>query len=74
MAPKCFACLKWDRLLWTDRLDILCLGRCSCRNQISLVSLSVICRGRMDISPVTQKEKEKNRFDGAAAEQSAIQC
>ena len=25
-----FACPEGDRLRWTDRLDIVCLGRCSC--------------------------------------------
>ena len=43
-------------LQWTDRLDTLRLGRCSCTNQVSSVSLSVLCRRRMDISPVTQKK------------------
>ena len=57
MAPECFACPEGDRLRWTDRLDIICLGRCSCTNQVSSVSLSVLCRQRMDISPVTQKKK-----------------
>ena len=58
MAPECFACLEGDRLRWTDRLDIICLGRCSCTNQVSSVSLSVLCRQRMHISPVTQKKKK----------------
>ena len=59
MAPECFACPEGDRLRWTDRLDIICLGRCSCTNQVSSVSLSVLCRQRMNISPVTQKKKKK---------------
>ena len=46
---------------WTDRLDIICLGRCSCTNQVSSVSLSVLCRQRMNISPVTQKKKKKKK-------------
>ena len=57
MAPKCFACPEGDRLRWTDRLDIICLGRCSNTNQVSSVSLSVFCRQTMNISPVTQKKK-----------------
>ena len=61
MAPKCFACPEQDCLQWTDRLDTLCLGRCSCTNQVSSVYLSVLCRWRMDISPVTQKNKGKKR-------------
>ena len=59
MAPECFACPEGDRLRWTDRLDIICLGRCSCTNQVSSVSLSVLCRQRMNISHVTQKQKKK---------------
>ena len=58
MAPKCFACPEGDRLQWTDRLDTLCLGRCSCTNQVSSVSLSVLCCRRMDISPVTPKKRK----------------
>ena len=61
MAPECFACPEGDRLRWTDRLDIICLGRCSCTNQVSSVSLSVLCCQRMDISPVTQKKKKKKK-------------
>ena len=60
MAPECFACPEGDRLRWTDRLDIICLGRCSCTNQVSSVSLSVLCCQRMNISPVTQKKKKKS--------------
>ena len=59
MAPECFACPEGDRLRWTDRLDIVCLGRCSCTNQVSSVSLSVLCRQTMNISPVTQTKKKK---------------
>ena len=61
MAPECFACPEGDRLRWTDRLDIICLGRCSCTNQVSSVSLSVLCRQRMNISPVTQRKKKKEK-------------
>ena len=53
MAPKCFACPEGDRLQWPDRSDTLCLGRCSSTNRVSAVSLSVLCRRRMDICPVT---------------------
>ena len=46
---------------WTERLDTLCLGRCSCTNQVSSVSLSVLCLRRMDISPVIQKKEGKKK-------------
>ena len=65
MAPECFACPEGDRLRWTDRLDIICLGRCSCTNQVSSVSVSVLCRQRMNISPVTQKKKKKKKRNRA---------
>ena len=61
MAPECFACPEGNRLRWSDRLDIICLGRCSCTNQVSSVSLSVLCRQRMNISPVTQQKKKKKK-------------
>ena len=47
--------------IWPDRLDIICLGRFSCTNQVTSVSLSVLCRQRMNISPVTQKKKKKKK-------------
>ena len=57
--PLFHTTLDGDCLRWTDRLDITCLDRCSCTNQVSSVSLSVLCCQRMDISPVTQKKKKK---------------
>ena len=66
MAPECFACPEGDRLRWTDRLDIICLGRCSCTNQVSSVSLSVLCHQRMNISPVTQKKKKKKKKNNSS--------
>ena len=59
--PVFHTTLVGDCLRWTDRLDITCLGRCSCTNQVSSVSLSVLCCQRMDISPVTQKKKKKKK-------------
>ena len=60
--PVFHTTLVGDCLRWTDRLDITCLGRCSCTNQVSSVSLSVLCCQRMDISPVTQKKKKKKQL------------
>ena len=68
MAPERFACPEGDRLRWTDRLDIVCLGRCSCTNQVSSVSLSVLCRQRMNISPVTHKKERKKNKNPPATE------
>ena len=63
--PVFHTTLVGDCLRWTDRLDITCLGRCSCTNQVSSVSLSVLCCQRMDISPVTQKKKKKKKKNPA---------